>query len=181
MIANIMYSSAPGETKRLIDADIRRYSFGKEPKGKLLGLDNILLSGEKSFRSVFYYRFRNRKLICGICRIFLPDIKEIELYANISEDVYLSSSYMIVGPQKTGKNLSIGAGVIVSKSNGGCPIIGDNVVIGANSTVIGNITIGDNVIIKAGSVVTRDIPSNTVYGGNPAKFICENTKGQEMQ
>jgi len=50
--------------------------------------------------------------------------------------------------------------------------IGNNVFIGANSTVLMGVTIGDNVIIGAGSVVTKDIPSNTVVAGNPAKIIC---------
>ena len=35
-----------------------------------------------------------------------------------------------------------------------------------------NTRIGDNVIIGAGSVVTKDVPSNSVYAGNPAKYIC---------
>lgn len=50
--------------------------------------------------------------------------------------------------------------------------IGNNVFIGYNSIVLCNVRIGDNVIIGAGSVVTHDIPSNSVYAGNPAKFIC---------
>ena len=51
-------------------------------------------------------------------------------------------------------------------------IIGNNVVIGANSTVLYNKTIGNNVIIGAGSVVTKDIPDNGVWGGNPIRYIC---------
>ena len=50
--------------------------------------------------------------------------------------------------------------------------IGNCVFIGVNSTVLCNTTIGNNVIIGAGSIVTSDIPSNSVYAGNPAKFIC---------
>ncbi len=50
--------------------------------------------------------------------------------------------------------------------------IGNNVFIGFNSIVLCNTRIGDNVIIGAGSVVTRDVPSNSVYAGNPAKFVC---------
>lgn len=50
--------------------------------------------------------------------------------------------------------------------------VGSNVFIGANSIVLCNTRIGDNVIIGAGSVVTKDIPSNSVYAGNPARFIC---------
>ena len=50
--------------------------------------------------------------------------------------------------------------------------IGDNVFIGAESVVLPNVNIGDNVVIGANSTVTKDIPSNSVYAGNPAKFIC---------
>lgn len=50
--------------------------------------------------------------------------------------------------------------------------IGNNVFIGMHSIVTMGVTIGDNVIIGAGSVVTKDIPSNVVAAGNPAKIIC---------
>jgi maltose O-acetyltransferase len=50
--------------------------------------------------------------------------------------------------------------------------IGNKVFIGANSVVLPNVKIGDNVIIGANSVVTKDIPSNTVALGNPARVIC---------
>lgn len=51
------------------------------------------------------------------------------------------------------------------------PIIGNNVNIGANVCIIGPVKIGDNVIIGAGSVVVKDIESNCVVAGNPAKVI----------
>ncbi|SDQ35291.1 Carbonic anhydrase or acetyltransferase, isoleucine patch superfamily [Chryseobacterium soldanellicola] len=41
--------------------------------------------------------------------------------------------------------------------------------IGANTTVIAGNTIGENALIGAGSVITKDIPANTVWFGNPAK------------
>ncbi|MBR5033745.1 MAG: serine acetyltransferase [Bacteroidales bacterium] len=56
-------------------------------------------------------------------------------------------------------------------SGGPSPVIGDNVNVGANSVIIGGITIGDNSIIGAGSVVVKDVPSNTVVVGNPARII----------
>jgi len=52
--------------------------------------------------------------------------------------------------------------------------IGNNVWIGPNSTLIGHQIIGDNSIIGAGSVVLRDVPSNEVWVGNPARFLREN-------
>lgn len=50
--------------------------------------------------------------------------------------------------------------------------IGNNVYIGYGATILCNVRVGDNAIIGAGSVVTKDVPANTVYAGNPAKFIC---------
>lgn len=42
--------------------------------------------------------------------------------------------------------------------------------IGANSTIIAGNTIGENALIGAGSVVTKDVPANEIWMGNPAKF-----------
>lgn len=50
--------------------------------------------------------------------------------------------------------------------------IGDNVFVGADTLVLPNVKIGDNSIIGARSVVSKDVPENTVYAGNPARFIC---------
>ncbi len=50
-------------------------------------------------------------------------------------------------------------------------IIGENVWIRANVTVVPGVTIGKNAIIAAGAVVTKDVDSNTVVGGVPAKLI----------
>jgi putative colanic acid biosynthesis acetyltransferase WcaB len=51
------------------------------------------------------------------------------------------------------------------------PRIGNNVDIGANVVIIGDIEIGDNVIIGAGAVVTKNIPANSVAVGNPARVL----------
>lgn len=49
--------------------------------------------------------------------------------------------------------------------------IGNVVFIGARSIICKGVTIGDHSMIAAGSVVVNDIPSNEVWGGNPARFI----------
>jgi len=51
--------------------------------------------------------------------------------------------------------------------------IGKNCWIGAGAVIVPGITIGDNVVIGAGSIVTKDIPSNSVAVGNPARVIRE--------
>lgn len=64
------------------------------------------------------------------------------------------------------QNVTIGANI-----KGGVPQIGNNVIIFANSIIIGDISIGDNVIIGGGSVVIQSIPDNVIVAGNPAKII----------
>jgi len=57
--------------------------------------------------------------------------------------------------------------------------IGKKVFIGIQSIILPGITIGDNVVVGAGAVVTKDLPSNGVYAGNPAKKVKEiNTQTQ---
>ena len=52
--------------------------------------------------------------------------------------------------------------------------IGKNVFIGMNTLIINAVNIGERAIIGAGSVITKDIPANEIWGGNPAKFIKKN-------
>ena len=50
-------------------------------------------------------------------------------------------------------------------------VIKNNASIGAGSVILGGITIGENAMIGAGSIVTKDIPENELWFGNPAKYI----------
>jgi exopolysaccharide acyltransferase PssR len=49
--------------------------------------------------------------------------------------------------------------------------IGDFCVIGIGAIIMGGVRIGDEVVVGAGAVVTRDVPSNTMVAGNPARVI----------
>lgn len=49
--------------------------------------------------------------------------------------------------------------------------IGNNVFIGAHTTILKGVEIGDNAIIGACSVVTKNVPANQIWAGNPAKLI----------
>ncbi|HZG23052.1 MAG TPA: acyltransferase [Chitinophagaceae bacterium] len=56
--------------------------------------------------------------------------------------------------------------------------IGNDVFVGAHSTILKGVTIGDRSIIGACSVVTKDVPPDQIWGGNPAKCIRQSLTEQ---
>ena len=89
-----------------------------------------------------------------------------------------------------GSNIELGPGVSIISSNHktdnlrehtkGNPItIGNHVWIGANSTILPEVSIGNNVIIGANSLVNKDIPDNSIAVGNPCKVVKQKDKYAE--
>ena len=81
-----------------------------------------------------------------------------------------------------GKNTSVTTGVVVF-SHDACrciwatdTFIGDYCFIGVNAIIMPGVNIGNEVIVGAGSIVTKDIPSNSLAVGNPAKVIKTDIK-----
>ncbi|MBP3453510.1 MAG: transferase [Clostridia bacterium] len=72
---------------------------------------------------------------------------------------------------RIGINCTIYHQVTIASSNGGTPVIGDNVLIGSGAKVLGGVTIGNNVKIGANAVVVHDIPDNCTVVGVPAKIV----------
>lgn len=52
-------------------------------------------------------------------------------------------------------------------------VVGNNVFIGFNSTILPGVTIADDCVIAAGSVVTKSLKASGVYGGNPIRYISD--------
>lgn len=57
-------------------------------------------------------------------------------------------------------------------------VIGDNVYIAPNVSIVDAVVIGSNVVIGAGSVVVKDVTENVTFAGNPAKEISKNNSIQ---
>lgn len=69
------------------------------------------------------------------------------------------------------QNVTLGSRWSNGKLDGGAPIIGNNVLIGAGAVIIGEIVIGDNSHVGANAVVLSDVPENSIVVGVPARII----------
>lgn len=103
--------------------------------------------------------------------------RKVPLYANlirIHNNVRIASHVTFATHDVTHlvlNNMERPAGETFSETVG-CIELMDNVFIGTNCTIVGNVRIGPNAIVAAGAVVTKDVPPNSVAGGVPAKVIC---------
>jgi len=80
---------------------------------------------------------------------------------------------LVINPKtKIGKNCNIAQGVTIAQANRGknegVPVIGNEVWIGPNAVIVGNITIGNNVLIAPNAYLNTDVPDNSIVLGNPA-------------
>lgn len=81
---------------------------------------------------------------------------------------------VVVGKHaQIGRNAMIFQGVTIGVRFGpgdGMPTVGDNVVLGAGSCLLGPIHVGDEAVIGANTVVTRDVPTRCLCTGSPARI-----------
>ncbi len=82
---------------------------------------------------------------------------------------------MIGETAEVGENVTIYQGVTLGgtgKETGKRhPTVGDSVVIGSGSQLLGSIKVGDNVKVGSGSVVVHDVPANSTVVGNPGRPV----------
>ena len=107
--------------------------------------------------------------------------------AQIGKDCFISIIYLASEPFliKIGNHVGIGGGVkLLTHNLGWCfrdkvpdlqvfgkIVIEDNCNIGINAIILPGVTIGKNSLVAAGAVVTKNVPPNSIVGGNPAKII----------
>jgi acetyltransferase-like isoleucine patch superfamily enzyme len=116
---------------------------------------------------------------------FPPFYTDFGKNITIGKNVFfnIGCSFQDRGGISIGDGTMIGMNVTIATLNHGLPsetrnvtypspvIIGDNVWIGSNATILPGVTIGDNSVVAAGAVVTKDVPVNTVVAGVPAKEL----------
>jgi len=108
---------------------------------------------------------------------FLTGI-EIHPGATLGEGVFIDHGMGVVIGETAivGDNVTIYQGVTLGGTSlqkvKRHPTLGNNVVVGVDAKVIGNITIGDNTRIGAGSVVVKSAPPNCTVVGNPGRIVA---------
>lgn len=129
-----------------------------------------LLKNTLLFIGIFF-----QKLIEIITGISIPYSAQIgdHFYIGHFGGIIINASAVI------GNNCNISQGVTIGISGRGSwrgvPRIGNNVYMGANSVIIGNITVGDNAVIGANSLITESVDPNITVVGVPAKKVSDNT------
>lgn len=132
----------------------------------------------KPYRNLFYYRIPMARYF----KILLP---QYDLFTIVNGCDFEGGAFVLNHPYATilnakhiGKNFICCHLTTIGNARPGrndlLPWIGDNVTVGANASIIGNVIIGNNVTIGAGTVVVKDVPDNCVVVGNPARIL---TKG----
>jgi serine O-acetyltransferase len=160
--------------KPIIDEDM--VAWTKYRPG-LIGMGNVdrlisLLTHQKDFRAQFYLRIGKMRVLL---RWLLPDIKCYSFEGcQIGGGWVLMHGFGVVlnGSAKIGKNCTMYHGVTIGTIDlKTFPQIGDDVFIGADAKILGNIRVGNHVKIGAGAIVVNDVPDNCTVVGPKAKVI----------
>lgn len=160
---------------KLIESDFKRHGLDKVTFSKMVSVFLFFPNPGLKFMTIFRlcqkYRKRN-KILFLFYFLWLRRLKfkygiDISYRTTIGAGFYIGhfGGIVVHGDVKIGNNCNISQGVTLGVSNSGknkgTPTINDNVFIGPNAGVFGNIEIGSNVTIGANSVVTKTIPSHS--------------------
>ncbi|KAJ0263938.1 Serine acetyltransferase 3 [Hirschfeldia incana] len=122
---------------------------------------------------------QNRKVLALLIQNRVSEAFAVDFHpgAKIGTGILLDHATAIVIGETAvvGNNVSILHNVTLGGTGKQCgdrhPKIGDGVLIGAGTCILGNITIGEGAKIGAGSVVLKDVPPRTTAVGNPARLL----------
>ena len=159
--------------KELIREDVESYKKKRNLFLPFVLALLYLLENDIYFRKMCYFRIGN---LSYLIKWYAPGAKTFYPSGKIGGGIYLPHPYAtILNAKEIGKNFTCRQCTTIGNKYDGkndlCPTIGNNVILGANVCIVGNIHVGDNVIVGCGSVVIKDVPDNCVIAGNPARII----------
>lgn len=170
------------DLKRYLECD--RIALGINYKHPKLFIDRLWKFQIQYRKLEYFYNNKNNPfyfIIYAIRKIIFRkkcDKLNCEFPLNIIDEglsIFHGHRIIINGYAKIGKNFSISSGCVVGQSKGKTPIIGDNVQMHIDSTIIGDVQICNNTTLGAKTLVVKDVMEESVtLGGVPAKIISRN-------
>jgi len=131
--------------------------------------DNCVIQGKLFGKVTIMTIFKHSEVIIGNNVSFNGTTIICYDKITIGDNSIISNAYII---DSTGHSLSIDRGLIPDEQLEALPVnIGKNVWISVSVVVLHGVEIGDNSVIGACSLVRKSIPPNSLYAGNPLKFI----------
>jgi serine O-acetyltransferase len=165
------------ELKEYIRSDLYRFHGRTDAKEFVLAILK-----NRSFKITFWYRLAHaygRVLGAGflvrwkysrVCEKYCVDLP---WQTKIGKGLRLFHCYGLVvhGDSVIGDNAMITHQVTLATEKGKAPVIGNCVRISPGAKIVGGVKLGDNVVVGANAVVVKDVPSNTVAVGIPARVL----------
>ena len=153
-------------------SDLKRYTQQVKINMPIWVFFIYMLHNNRYYRSLFYYR------IGPVWSLLISWYRPGDRYFTIAKDMSVGEGLLMAHPYATilnaesiGRNFSCLHCTTIGKTSKGRPVIGDNVSLGANVTIVGPVHIGNNVTVGAGSVIVKDVPDNCVVVGNPQRIV----------
>ncbi|WP_321297591.1 acyltransferase [Marinifilum fragile] len=125
-----------------------------------------------------FHRYLKRKGVIMGKNIHFKNRKTIDLdltrpwLIEIGDNVYFNKHFTLLTHDAVSRLYKIKYNDFLPLHSTGKVKIGNNVAFAREVTVLKGVTIGDNVFIGHGSLVSKDIPSNCIAVGRPAKAVC---------
>lgn len=171
------------ELKEVLQNEKELYQSGLGIRGILFSTNEYLIwRWQKTLRKCEYYQSISN--IFGKILYVLYKVKKNILAKKVMFDIpnncfdtglhiYHIGPIFVNENARIGKNCIIVGNCVIGGVRGkiGAPILGDNIYMGANTTIIGNIHIGDNVNIGAGTVVVKSCKDNATIVGSENRVI----------
>lgn len=144
---------------------------------RLYGNNKKFLYAMGDFR--FLYMFCWRKIVSGskltyVYKIILKHLRkhyhiEIPYTVSLGSGFSMDHAYNITINSKAiiGNNVTMYKGSTIGMDKSGVPIIGNNIYIGLNATIVGGVSIRDDVLIAPNTYVNFNVPDHCVVLGNP--------------
>lgn len=166
-----------------IEMDVDRFwqiIYRAKPKNYDIGIIR-LLAHIHEFRNLFYFRCgRIGRTLSRLSLIFLKKIPLLRFgiqRENLGGGLFIQHGFNTgITAEKIGENCWINQNVTMAWEKDGKPTIGNNVRLAISCIVIGKIHIGDNVTIGAGTTVVRDVPDNTLVVSQKPRYIERDSK-----